>query len=226
MRNRVEDIQDADKALGRRLGIGQLPADASGLRAGVNTAGGAVLGAAAAYGSYQTGQGIGENLREGYLDREMADQYRAQAQEARQQGNEKAASILEQTAADLENRGAEKYQAAATDTATFGGSLALGATAAAVAPTATGLAGAALVGVTSYNKTRELLETTEAGRAFDKGTEDFMDRGMQAGEALTDQVGRMMGGQAREDRERAPMTGRQAAYERALIGVRSHSKRG
>ena len=82
----VERVQNTDKALGDKIGLGQLPADASSLRAGANVAGGAVLGAMAAYGRYQAGQGIGDNLREGYLDREMADQYRAQAQQAREQG--------------------------------------------------------------------------------------------------------------------------------------------
>jgi hypothetical protein len=215
-RNKVEDIQDADKALGRRLGIGQLPADASGLRAGANTAGGAALGALAAYGSYQAGQGVGDNIREGYLDRDMAAQYRADAQTARQQGNEKAASILERTAEDLDKRGAEKYQAAATDAAVFGGTLAVGAAAAAVAPTATALYGGYRLGQASYDKTRELLETTETGRMIDKGTENLMDRGMQAGEALADNVGGLLGGQTQFDRDRAQMTGRQASYDRAL----------
>lgn len=211
-RNAVEGIQKTDQALGRALGLGELSPDASALRSGLNTAAGAALTGAAVVGSAAQGYGIGHGVGSGIKDYQKAGELRERAQAERAAGREQAAQILETQADRFASQGREKLTDAGEGAAWFGGGLAAGA----LAPTAMGVAGAGAAGVATYTGTRALLEGTETGRKVDKGVEDFMDRGMQAGEALTDQLGRMAGGQSKEERDRAEMTGRQAAYDRAL----------
>ena len=123
-----------------------------------------------------------------------------------------AAQILETQADRFASQGREKLTDAGKDTALFGGALAAGA----LAPTAMGVVGAGAAGVATYTETRALLENTETGRQIDRGVENFMDRGMQAGEALTDQLGGLMGYGTKDDRDGAQLTGRQASYVQAL----------
>ena len=210
----AEKIQKTDQALGRTLGLGELPKDASALRSGLNTTAGAALTGMAVVGSAAAGYSIGNQAGEGIQDYQKAGELRDRAQTERQAGREQTAQRLEMQAEKFENQGKEKLTDAGKDTAMFGGALAAGV----LAPTATGLVGAGAVGVLSYQKTRDVLENTETGRKIDKATENFMDRGMQAGEALSDQMGGLMGRQTQDDKDRTELTGRQGAYDRALAG--------
>ena len=210
--NAVEGIQKGDQALGRALGLGELSPDASALRSGLNTSAGAALTGAAVVGSAAQGYGIGHGVGSGIKDYQKADELRERAQAERAAGREQAAQILETQADRFATQGREKLTDAGKDTAMFGGALAAGA----LAPTAMGVVGAGAAGVATYSGTRALLENTETGRQIDRGVESFMDRGMQAGEALTDQVGGLMGYGTKDDRERAQLTGRQESYDRAL----------
>ena len=211
-RNAVEGIQKTDQALGRALGLGELSPDASALRSGLNTTAGAALTGAAVVGSAAQGYGIGHGVGSGIKDYQKADELRERAQAERAAGREQAAQILETQADRFASQGREKLTDAGKDTALFGGALAAGA----LAPTAMGVVGAGAAGVATYTETRALLENTETGRQIDRGVENFMDRGMQAGEALTDQVGGLMGYGTKDDRDGAQLTGRQASYVQAL----------
>ena len=101
--------------------------------------------------------------------------------------------------------------------AAYGGlSLGAGMVAAGTAPVATGLVAAGAGGVYSYNKTRELLETTETGRKVDKAVEDSMDSGWRAAEDLGDQLGGLLGYETEWEQEERQITNRQRSYLKAL----------
>ena len=104
----VEGIKEGDKALGRTLGVGELPPGASNLRVGLNK----VAGAGLVVGAGIAAAGIGTNLGEGYRERSTAEGLRTKAQTAKEKGQEKEALVLDSAAAVLEKSGKDKYKEA------------------------------------------------------------------------------------------------------------------
>lgn len=190
----VERIQAADGAAGRALGIGELAADASAARRGLNTAAG--VGGAVVMGALtaaELGRNVGEYV-EG-IDRAMD----------------------ENTTDEEANQAFDQADRAAQGTALIG---ALGA-AAEASPV---VVGGALVGAGSYMGTRSLLENTESGRAVDGAVLNAMDRTMQMGEAFGDAVGGALGMPTQNEIDRNQLLDRQRsmldAIQRGDVTVR------
>ncbi len=171
----------ADAAVGEVLGVGELAADASIARRGLNTAvgaGGAVVGGALL--ASELGRNAGEYVEgiERAMDENTTD---AEAEEAFDQA-----------------------ERAAEGTALIG---ALGA-AAEASPV---VVGGALVGAGSYMGTRHVLESTETGRARDEGARDLMAGSMRMGEALGDAARGAVGMETASEIDRNQLLDRQRA---------------
>lgn len=181
----------ADEAVAGAMGVTALPAGASGARQALNVAGEKALQAAgyagSAYAVYQTGK----------------DSY-----EGGKAAGEGIKALME---GDTE-KAAQKFGEAADKGKDVG--LAVGLTAAAQAmPQTAAMAGAGMAG---YAGGRYALENTEIGRQVDQGAENFMDRGMQAAEGLSDALGGLAGRPTQYDMDRSQLDRRQQAYLGAL----------
>lgn len=181
----------ADNTIAGAMGVGALPANASGARVALNVGGEKLLQGAGYVGAalvvYETGKESFE-------------------------GGRAAGEGIQALAAGDTDKAAQKFGEAADKGKNVG--IIVGMTAAAQAmPQTAAMLGA---GAAGYAGGRYVLESTETGRQVDKGAADLMDRGMQAGEGLVDAVRGIAGYQTSFDIDRERLDKRQQAYLNAL----------
>lgn len=181
----------ADDAIAGALGVGALPANASGARVALNVGGEKLLQGAGYVGAalvvYETGKESFE-------------------------GGRAAGEGIQALAAGDTDKAVQKFGEAADKGKNVG--IIVGMTAAAQAmPQTAAMLGA---GAAGYAGGRYVLESTETGRKVDQGTADLMDRGMQAGEGLVDAVRGIAGYKTSFDIDRERLDRRQQSYLNAL----------
>ncbi len=219
-RDTVSGIQKADAALGRGLGVGELPPDASRVRSGLNTGAGNVLGAAAVVGTGLAAESLGEKGGTGLQDYLKGQELQERAQTERQAGFEQRAQRLETQADRFQNQGKDKMLEAAKDEASLVGGIVVGGAIGAAAPVAGTIVGGGTLG---YSIGRYGMENTETGRALDKLKEDYLDEPGSAAdslyrgwERLKDQAGGFLGGETGDQRKSRERKELQETFQRAL----------
>ena len=179
---------EVDGRIGSALGVGELPAGASGTRMAVNEVGATVVKGG---GLVMAGVAVVETASESF------------------QGGRAAGEGLQALAAGDTQKAQEKFGEAADKGKNVG--IIVGITAAAEAmPQTAALIGAGMAG---YQGGRYVLNNTSAGQAVDKGALNLIDSGTRAAEALPGALMNALGYQTADQRQ---LTQKQETYLRAL----------
>lgn len=191
LKSALNRVQAIDTYIQEQVGIGKLPANASGLRQNVNAAGAKAMGAVAVAGTAYEAGSIGYKMAKAKI---LYDE----ARQALVNGDEALAESIMAQAEDLENQAVQQVEDAGVMI-----------TATVVAPA---LSGAYYTGKGAYGLTRMAMES-EYGKPVDQAVQDTMTGGMNLWDDL---IRKLSGDKTVSEQELEDIKKRQEAWTRIL----------